>query len=99
MDHYDVRIMIKFTPDYKASEPIFWHVFKELSRNNNNGSVNYDKLQEGLISTGKFYAGEAVLMIEHMEKIGKIEKTENYNAYRIGNSVTTKEEEGWDDMR
>jgi hypothetical protein len=23
MDRYDVRIMIKFTPDYKASEPIF----------------------------------------------------------------------------
>jgi hypothetical protein len=61
--------------------------------------VNYDKLQERMISTWKFYAGEAVLMIEHMEKIGKIEKTENYNAYRIGNSVTTKEEEGWDDMR
>jgi hypothetical protein len=70
MDHYDVRIMIKFTPDYKASEPIFWHVFKELS-NGNNGLVSYDKLQERLISTGKFYAGEAVLMIEHMEKIVK----------------------------
>jgi hypothetical protein len=45
--------------------------------------VSYDKLQEGLISTGKFYAGEAVLMIEHMEKIGKIEKTEEYNVYKI----------------
>jgi hypothetical protein len=30
--------------------------------------VAYDKLQEGLISTGKFYAGDAVLMIEHMQK-------------------------------
>jgi hypothetical protein len=26
-----------------------------------------------LVSTGKFYVGEAVLMIEYMEKIGKIE--------------------------
>jgi hypothetical protein len=55
--------------------------------------VTYDKLQERLISTGKFYAGEAVLMIEHMEKIGKIEKTENYNVYKIGRSGVTVEEE------
>jgi|ERR687883_2136622 hypothetical protein len=83
---------IKFTPDYKVGEPIFWHAFKELSKNNNE-SVTYDKLQERLISTGKFYAGEAVLMIEHMEKIGKIEKTENYNVYKIGRSGVTVEEE------
>lgn len=38
-------------------------------------------------------------MIEHMEKTGKIEKTEEYNIYKIGKSVATKEEEGWDDMR
>jgi hypothetical protein len=82
---------IKFTPDYKGSEPIFWQVFKELS-NNNNGLVTYDKLQERLISTGKFYAGEAVLMIEHMEKNSKIVKTEQYHVYRIGKSVTTNEE-------
>jgi hypothetical protein len=44
--------------------------------------VSYDKLQERLISTGKFYAGEAVLMIEHMVKSGKIEQTEEYNVYR-----------------
>lgn len=97
MEHVEVE-KIKFTPDYEAGKsPIFWHVFKELS-NGNNGLVSYDKLQERLISTGKFYAGEAVLMIEHMEKIGKIEKTENYNAYRIGKSVTTKEE-GWGNMQ
>jgi hypothetical protein len=35
-----------------------------------------------LVSTGQLFAGEAVLMIEHMEKIGKIEKTERYNIYR-----------------
>ena len=45
---------------------------------NRYGYVSYDKLQERLISTGKFYAGESVLMIEHMEKIGKIEQTEQY---------------------
>jgi hypothetical protein len=88
---------IKFTPDYKANEPIFWGVFKELSKNNN-GLVAYDKLQEVLLSTGKFYAGEAVLMIEHMEKTGKIEKAGDYNVYRIGKPVTTEEEE-WSNMR
>ena len=74
---------IKFTPDYKVGEPIFWHAFKELSKNNNE-SVTYDRLQERLISTGKY--AKAVLMTDHMEKIGKIEKTEQYNAYRIGKS-------------
>ena len=90
---------IKFTPDYEANEPVFWHVFKELANENNNGLVTYYNLQERLISTGKLDAGGSVLMIEHMEKTGKIEKTEEYNIYKIGKSVATKEEEGWDDMR
>jgi hypothetical protein len=72
---------IKFALDYKASEPIFWSVFEELA-NDHNGLVSYDKLQERLVSTGKFFVGEAVLMIEHMEKIGKIKQTENYHVYR-----------------
>jgi hypothetical protein len=83
---------IKFTPDYEANEPVFWRVFKELA-NESNGSVAYDKLQERLISTGKLDAGGSVLMIEHMEKTGKIEKTEEYNVYRIGKPVVTKEEQ------
>jgi hypothetical protein len=29
-------------------------------------------------------------MVEHMEKIGKIEKTGDYNIYKIGKPVTTK---------
>ena len=86
---------IKFTPDLKASEPTFWRVFKDL---NNNGLVSYDMLQERLISTGKLDAGGSVLMIQHMEKTGKIEKTESYNVYRMGKPATTKEEE-WGNMR
>ena len=89
---------IKFTPDYKANEPIFWRVFNDLSKDNN-GFVAYDMLQERLVSTGKLDAGASVLMIDHMEKTGKIEKTENYNTYKIGKSVTTKKDEEWANMR
>jgi hypothetical protein len=88
---------IKFTPDFKASEPVFWHVFKELS-NDNNGLVTYDKLQERLISTGKLDAGGSVLMIEHMVRTDRIKKTEHYNVYRIGKPFPTKEEE-WGNMQ
>jgi hypothetical protein len=35
-----IILEIKFTPDYKANEPIFWSVFKDLSKNNN-GLVAY----------------------------------------------------------
>ena len=38
--------------------------------------VDYEKLRLGLISTGKFFAGDAVLIIEHMKRIGKIEETD-----------------------
>jgi hypothetical protein len=49
---------------------------------NNNGLVSYDKLQEGLVSTSKLDAGGSVLMIEHMEKIGEIQQTQEYHVYR-----------------
>jgi hypothetical protein len=73
---------IKFTPDYEEKEPVFWCIFEELS-NDGNGLVDYYKLQERLLSTGKFYAGDAVLMIEHIENIGKIEQIGDYHIYRI----------------
>ena len=75
MGHYDVHIMIKFTPDYEASGPTFWRVLKELA-NENTGLVAYDKLQVADISW-KLDARGSVLMLEHMEKPGKIKKTEN----------------------
>ena len=74
---------IKYTLDYKEKEPVFWSVFKELSGNANE-LVNHDKLQDRLISTGKFYASEAFMMIEYMEKSGKIEQTGGYHVYRMG---------------
>jgi hypothetical protein len=56
-------------------------VFEDLAKDNN-GLGYYDKLQDRLVSTGKFFVGDAVLMIEHMEKIGEIEQTEHYHVYR-----------------
>jgi hypothetical protein len=83
---------IKFTPDYKANEPVFWRVFNDQPKNND-GLVAYDKLQERLISTGKLDAGTSVLMIDHIEKDGKIEKSGDYNVYKIGNLPATREGE------
>jgi hypothetical protein len=48
---------IKFTLNYEEKEPIFWRVFKELS-DKGNELVDHYKLQERLISTGKFYASD-----------------------------------------
>jgi hypothetical protein len=33
-------------------------------------------------------------MIEHMERPGKMQKTEQYTVYRIGKPATTHDEEG-----
>jgi hypothetical protein len=41
-------------------------------------------------SDWKILCGEAVLMIEHMEKIGKIEQTENYHVYRRRRSASSE---------
>ena len=57
-------------------------MFKELS-DKGNELVEHDKLQERLISTEKFYASEAFMMIEHLEQTGKIEQTGSYHVYRI----------------
>jgi hypothetical protein len=46
-----------------------------------------------LISTGKLDAGTSVLMIDHIEKDGKIEKSGDYNVYKIGNLPATREGE------
>jgi hypothetical protein len=47
-------------------------VFNDLGKDNN-GLVAYDKLQETLISTGKFYADHTVLMMSTWRKLVKIE--------------------------
>ena len=68
-------------------------VFNDIAKDNN-GLVAYDKLQERLVSTGQFYVGEAVLMIDHMEKIGRIEQTGDYHVYRLKKSASPEEQGG-----
>ena len=51
--------------------------------------VAYDKT----ISIGKLDAGASVLMIDHMEKDGKIEKSGDYNVYRTGELAATRKGE------
>jgi hypothetical protein len=58
---------INFSPNYEEKEAIFQPIFEELS-NQGNSSVDYYNLQERLLLTGKFYAGESGLMIEYMKK-------------------------------
>jgi hypothetical protein len=76
-----------FSSSYKDKdkEPIFFDIFEELSNDNGNGNggglVDYENLRLRLISTGKFFAGDAVMMIEHMEMTGKIEET-GFHLYR-----------------
>jgi hypothetical protein len=38
-------------------------------------------------------------MTENIEKTGKIQKTGDYNIYKIGKPVTTKEDKDWANMR
>jgi hypothetical protein len=47
-----------------------------------------------LVSTGQFFVGDAVLMIEHIEKIGKIEQTGDYHIYRIKESASPNAQGG-----
>ena len=73
------------------SESIFFKVFEELlsKADSENGHdcddgplvVDYEKLRLGLISTGKFFAGDAVLIIEHMKRTGQIQETD-FHRYR-----------------
>jgi hypothetical protein len=65
----------------KDKEPTFLDVFEEMSNDNGSGLVDYENLRLRLISTGKFFAGDAVMMIEHMEMTGKIEET-GFHLYR-----------------
>jgi hypothetical protein len=51
--------------------------------------VDYEKLHERLLATGKSFGGEAVLMIEHIVKTDEIEHTEQYHVYRRAGNLAS----------
>jgi hypothetical protein len=50
---------------------LFWKTFNELA-GLDSGIVEHKKLQDMLVSTGKFYTGDAYQTIQDMLKLGKI---------------------------
>jgi hypothetical protein len=54
---------------------IFWQIFTDLEKLDS-GIVEHKQLQDMLISTGKFYAGDAHYTIGQMLKTGQIVEVE-----------------------
>jgi hypothetical protein len=62
---------------YRANnnrDKIFWQRFNKLAKQDQSGKgiVDHDELQRELVSSNKFFMGDAELMIEDMLKAGKI---------------------------
>jgi hypothetical protein len=61
---------------------LFWHTYDELQKEEaahnytdiDKSTVSGKKLEECLISTGKFYNGDAARMIKEMVRVGKLEE-------------------------
>ena len=63
---------IKHTDD-GSNDNIFWQIFDELQNQSpDKKTVNGHKLKARLVSTNKFFVGDAVLIIEGMQRISKI---------------------------
>jgi hypothetical protein len=60
---------------YQEGEEIFWQIFGELE-GLDSGIVEHKQLQDTLILTGNFYAGDAHYIIEQMLKSGQIVEVE-----------------------
>jgi hypothetical protein len=63
---------------------IFMRRFEKLERESVNGTVSGQKLKEELISSNKFFVGDAVEILREMVKVGYIEEIE-YDSYRRRN--------------
>jgi hypothetical protein len=61
----------------------FWIIYDRLEDNSNGDGriVNHKKLHEALVSSGKFYTGDATQIISDMVKDGKLEPV-SFHSYR-----------------
>jgi hypothetical protein len=65
-------LQIKHTDD-GSNDNIFWQIFDELQNQSpDKKTVNGYKLKARLVSSNKFFVGDAILTIERMERTGKI---------------------------
>jgi hypothetical protein len=63
---------IKHTDD-GSNDDVLWRIFDELqSQSPDKKTVNAHKHKAKLVSTNKFFVGDAVLIIERMERISQI---------------------------
>jgi DNA replicative helicase MCM subunit Mcm2 (Cdc46/Mcm family) len=53
-------------------QQIFWQRFDELEKESDNKLVDHQILKESLVSSGKFYVGDAHKCIESMVRLGRI---------------------------
>jgi hypothetical protein len=56
----------------KNVDDVFWQRFDELEKESDDKLVDHQVLKESLVSSGKFYVGDAHYCIENMVKSGKI---------------------------
>ena len=65
---------------------VFWSIYEGLENGNGNGdgrqgTVAHNELHEALVSSGKFYAGDATQIVEDMVKSGSLE-TVSFGTYK-----------------
>ena len=88
-------VITKFFPHTKEKERveeeeekiitnIFWSIFERLE-NGNGGTkiVNHKMLHEALVSSGRFYVGDATQIIDDMVKTGSLEMVSFHSYKRI----------------
>jgi hypothetical protein len=67
---------IKHTDD-GSNDDVFWQIFDELqNQSQDKKTVNGHKLKATLVSSNKFFVGDAVLIIERMERTARIKSVE-----------------------
>jgi hypothetical protein len=72
---------IKHTDD-GSNDDVFWQIFDELqNQSQDKKTVNGHKLKATLVSSNKFFVGDAVLIIERMERTARI-KSVGFDEYQ-----------------